>query len=187
MFGSYVPRPLARHRMLASQFHLARQLHSRFNSPPFHAKLLLVRGQLGSPSLLTHIPRNTFTRRYSTQPSPKERSSILSRIFPSLQSSPETGSSLRKVVALAKPEKKPLLFAICLLLVSSSVSMSVPFAIGKLIDYFSSTNPVSVTPLRLELHCPCVDTFFYIANTLWTFFMASIWDSIAGVHDWCYM
>jgi hypothetical protein len=29
-----------------------------------------------------------------------------------------------------------------LLLVSSSVSMSVPFTIGKLIDFFSSANPV---------------------------------------------
>ena len=47
------------------------------------------------------------------------------------------------IVALARPEKKPLGIAIGLLMVSSAVSMSVPFTIGKLIDYFSSTNPVS--------------------------------------------
>jgi len=68
---------------------------------------------------------------------------VFSRVLPpALQSNPATGSSLRKVIALAKPEKKPLFFAICLLLVSSSVAMSVPFTIGKLIDYFSSENPV---------------------------------------------
>ncbi|KAF9460732.1 P-loop containing nucleoside triphosphate hydrolase protein [Collybia nuda] len=44
-------------------------------------------------------------------------------------------------MALAKPERKPLLLAIGLLLVSSSVSMSIPFTIGKLIDFFSTTNP----------------------------------------------
>lgn len=67
---------------------------------------------------------------------------VLSRVLPpALQSNPATGSSLRKVIALAKSEKKPLFFAVCLLLVSSSVAMSVPFTIGKLIDYFSSENP----------------------------------------------
>jgi ABC-type multidrug transport system fused ATPase/permease subunit len=43
---------------------------------------------------------------------------------------------------LAKPEKKPLTFAVGLLLISSSVSMSIPFTVGKLIDYFTSANPV---------------------------------------------
>lgn len=56
---------------------------------------------------------------------------------------PSSASSLGKIVALAKPERKPLLIAIGLLLVSSAVTMSVPFTIGKLIDYFSTTNPVS--------------------------------------------
>ncbi|KAL4064241.1 P-loop containing nucleoside triphosphate hydrolase protein [Scleroderma yunnanense] len=141
MFGLYVPH-LARKRMLTSQCHFARRpLHLRSNSAPFHFKFLPVRDRPGS-SLLTLIPRNAFTRQLSTQPPFKERSGILSRILPpTLQSSPATGSSLRKVIALAKPEKKPLFLAICLLLVSSSVAMSVPFTIGKLIDYFSSENP----------------------------------------------
>jgi len=143
MFGLYVSQ-LARHRMLASQCCLARQqLHSRSNSPPLRAKFLLVLDRPGSSSLLTQIPRNVFARPFSTQSPPKERSSVFSRVLPpALQSNPATGSSLRKVIALAKPEKKPLFFAICLLLVSSSVAMSVPFTIGKLIDYFSSENPV---------------------------------------------
>ncbi|KAI6104888.1 P-loop containing nucleoside triphosphate hydrolase protein [Pisolithus croceorrhizus] len=95
--------------MLASQCRLPRNrlVH-------FHAKSL--------------IPRRAFARHLSTQPQPKERSSL-------------AGSSLRKLSHLAKPEKKPLLFAVGLLLVSSSVAMSVPFTIGKLIDYFSTENP----------------------------------------------
>lgn len=107
----------------------------------FHAKFLFVHEQPRHLSL-AQISRVTFARHYSTQPQPKERSSIFSRTLPSaLQSGPATGSSLRKVISLAKPEKKPLLFAVCLLLVSSSVAMSVPFTIGKLIDYFSTENP----------------------------------------------
>jgi putative ABC transport system ATP-binding protein len=30
------------------------------------------------------------------------------------------------------------------LLISSAVSMSIPFTIGRLIDFFSSTNPVRI-------------------------------------------
>ena len=53
-------------------------------------------------------------------------------------------ASFAKMIALAKPESKPIGIAIGMLLVSSSVSMSVPFTIGKLIDYFSTSNPVRV-------------------------------------------
>ena len=56
--------------------------------------------------------------------------------------SPETLSSFKKIVSLTRGERKPLCIAVGLLLVSSSVSMSIPFAIGKLIDFFASTNPV---------------------------------------------
>lgn len=122
--------------MLASQCRLPRNglVHFHAQFPSVHERSRHV--------LLLQIPRRAFSRQLSTQPQPKERSSILSRILPSpLQSGPETGSSLRKVITLAKPEKKPLLFAVGLLLVSSSVAMSVPFTIGKLIDYFSSENP----------------------------------------------
>jgi hypothetical protein len=51
-------------------------------------------------------------------------------------------ASFRKIVALARPEQRPLLTAIGLLLVSSSVSLSIPFTVGKLIDYFASASPV---------------------------------------------
>ncbi|CAE6443559.1 unnamed protein product [Rhizoctonia solani] len=60
-------------------------------------------------------------------------------------------SNLRQLFSLAKPETGPLLTAFGLLLVSSSVTMSVPLTFGKLIDFFSDgaqpgTLPISVTP-----------------------------------------
>jgi hypothetical protein len=80
---------------------------------------------------------------------PVKKISGLTRFLPSaLQPAPGSSSSFRKIVALAKQEKKPLLLAVGLLLVSSSVAMSVPFTIGKLIDFFSSTNPVSELTVR---------------------------------------
>ncbi|THH13785.1 hypothetical protein EW146_g6479 [Bondarzewia mesenterica] len=80
--------------------------------------------------------------------------SILSRLLPvSFSSSGSEGtssiSSLRKIVALAYPERRPLLLAVGLLLISSSVSLSIPFTVGKLIDFFTSTNPV--IPFGLSL------------------------------------
>ncbi|KAJ3575268.1 hypothetical protein NP233_g1204 [Leucocoprinus birnbaumii] len=70
--------------------------------------------------------------------SQQPRSSLLSNIF---SKSPQGLSSFTKIVALAKPEKKPLLIAIGLLFISASVSMSIPFTIGRLIDFFSAANP----------------------------------------------
>ena len=93
----------------------------------------------------------------STQSSPQNvtprKTAILSRFLPTpiLSKTPQNVSSLRKIFALAKPEKKPLLIAIGLLLISSAVSMSVPFTIGKLIDFFSSSNPVRIFSLHVLL------------------------------------
>ncbi|KAJ3748565.1 P-loop containing nucleoside triphosphate hydrolase protein [Lentinula detonsa] len=84
------------------------------------------------------------TRTYSTQSGPQNlttpsKAGLFSRLIPSGPSA--TASSFRKIVALAKPERKPLTTAVGLLLVSSAVTMSIPFTIGKLIDFFSSVNP----------------------------------------------
>ena len=92
-------------------------------------------------SPVTHAPT-------SSTPTPTTtRRSILSRLLPSSFSPSTDGSiptstSLRKIVALARPERRPLLTAVGLLLVSSTVSLSIPFTVGKLIDYFTSANPV---------------------------------------------
>lgn len=66
-------------------------------------------------------------------------SSIFARIT---AKSPQGFSSFTKIATLAKSEKKPLLIAVGLLFMSASVSMSIPFTIGRLIDFFSSPNPV---------------------------------------------
>jgi hypothetical protein len=91
----------------------------------------------------------------SSSPPPIRRS-ILSRLLPaSLSSAPNSGgasstsTSLRKIAALARPERRPLLTAIGLLVVSSSVSLSIPFTVGKLIDYFTSPHPVGWSPVIL--------------------------------------
>ncbi|KAF9243225.1 P-loop containing nucleoside triphosphate hydrolase protein [Melanogaster broomeanus] len=136
MFGLYTSK-VARQQVLAS-CRLALSPARAF--PPRPARLLV--SEISPRSiLLSQIPRHVFSRRFATQPTPS-KSPILSRILPTpLQPAPGTGSSLRKVIALATPEKKPLILAICLLLVSSSVAMSVPFTIGKLIDFFSAKDP----------------------------------------------
>jgi hypothetical protein len=57
----------------------------------------------------------------------------LARLLPAaMRAEPGSGASLRKMVALAAPEKRPLAAAVGLLFVSSAVSMSVPLTIGVL-------------------------------------------------------
>ncbi|KAF9075655.1 P-loop containing nucleoside triphosphate hydrolase protein [Rhodocollybia butyracea] len=84
-------------------------------------------------------------RTYSTEPEPKKptnpaKTGFVSRLLSSGTGPATSVSSFRKIIALAKPERKPLLTAVGLLFVSSTVSMSIPFTIGRLIDFFSSTN-----------------------------------------------
>ncbi|KAJ3884265.1 hypothetical protein GG344DRAFT_71476 [Lentinula edodes] len=92
------------------------------------------------------------TRTYSTQSTPRKSSElvkpgILSRFLPSGPS--VAASSFRKVVALAKPERKPLTTTVGLLVLSSAVTMFIPFTIGKLINVFSSVN--TQIPLGLSI------------------------------------
>ena len=124
-------------------------------------------------------------RTYSTptQTSPTPKPSLWSRILAVTAKDKQSASSFRKIVALAKPEKKPLSFAVGLLLVSSSVSMSIPFTVGKLIDYFTSANPVSfyhvIAPpdSSWEVNFP--------ANPLWAHTRTSIRDLVRRVHHRC--
>ena len=108
-------------------------------------------------TLPMHPFRRIGVRLNSTQaPAPKtpptEKRSLLARFLrkpgASGKGTPNT-SSLRKILVLAKPEWKPLTLAIGLLLGSSAVSMSVPFTIGKLIDFFTIENPVSIVVYAL--------------------------------------
>lgn len=99
-----------------------------------------------------HEPNRVSNAPNTTLPKSK---SFFTRFIPSsaVGADPnKSASSFRKIVALAKPERKPLGIAIGLLFVSSAVSMSVPFTIGKLIDYFTTTNPVRVQLAFLSAH-----------------------------------
>lgn len=80
------------------------------------------------------------------EPAPIFSLASLASIF---RRGPQGASSLKKIAALAKPERRPLLIAIGLLFASSAVSMSIPFTIGKLIDFFSTPNPQ--IPLGLNI------------------------------------
>lgn len=86
-------------------------------------------------------------RRYATGSTTQEpKVSFFSRFVPApIRAQPSSGASFRKLLELARPERKPLATAIGLLLVSSSVSMSIPFTIGRLIDFFSSSAPVCIS------------------------------------------
>jgi hypothetical protein len=91
----------------------------------------------------SHPSRLIEDRNVSKSTPPPTKRSILSRLFPSAgEDAAKSASSFRSIVALAKPEKKPLGIAIGLLLISSSVSMTIPLTVGKLIDYFTSPVPV---------------------------------------------
>ncbi|KAF6763007.1 ATP-binding cassette transporter [Ephemerocybe angulata] len=120
---------------------------SQLRSSPARPSTTIILGQVSlfrranstSPTPLPQPPLDSAPTPGADGKAPKE--SIWSRVRQAFRKDPQGVSSFRKIVALAKPEKKPLLIAVGLLLVSSAVSMSVPFTIGKLIDFFSSTNP----------------------------------------------
>ncbi len=101
-----------------------------------------------APASASSPPSPTST---STPHSTPARRSILSRFLPATfthnaDGTIPTSTAFRKIVALARPERRPLLTAIGLLLVSSTVSLSIPFTVGKLIDYFTSASPVRRLP-----------------------------------------
>ena len=134
-------------------FHNSGNLSLGVHSPSrLHPRLILSRTFTTTKTRYSESKPNTST------PSqlPTNKLSLLSKVLPgTFSAAPTTASSLRKIVALARPEKKPLLAAIGLLFVSSSVSMSIPFTIGKLIDFFSASAPVgslTICPVSLKTH-----------------------------------
>ena len=88
-----------------------------------------------------------------------------------------------QIVAFAWLERQPLLTAIGLLLVSSTVSLSIPFTVGKLIDYFTSANPVCQSldaRHRIGSHrlYPSTD------NSLWFLADPSYCWSFSRIYSW---
>ncbi|KAH7098295.1 P-loop containing nucleoside triphosphate hydrolase protein [Auriculariales sp. MPI-PUGE-AT-0066] len=139
--------PVAFHRALCAQRHggLPR---ATFRSRPFVAIALFDKSRhcvatrvfsLSARALNSQSPASDKPADPNATPPTKpepERKSLLSWIKPEQNNA----SSLRKIVALAKPETKTLSIAVALLLVSSGVSMTVPWTVGKLIDFFSTTS-----------------------------------------------
>lgn len=101
-------------------------------------------------SFTRHVPPSLSLSTHASPPVLKP--GFISRLLPvSFHAQPASASSFRKIMALARPERKPLLIAVGLLLLSSSVSMSIPFTIGRLIDYFTSSEPVRIRDSRCQL------------------------------------
>ncbi|KZT04839.1 uncharacterized protein LAESUDRAFT_703148 [Laetiporus sulphureus 93-53] len=121
------------------QFRLRAQVHS-------HRRLATDSPSTPPPSNLPPIPS---AKPVATEP-PTPKPSVISKILPpSLAKTQKATSSFRKIAALARPEAKPLTISVGLLVISSTVSMSIPFTIGKLIDFFTSSQPQ--IPLGLSL------------------------------------
>ncbi|KAF9450097.1 hypothetical protein P691DRAFT_666011 [Macrolepiota fuliginosa MF-IS2] len=121
-------------------------LRTRFHTP--RNGVLQLRFQSTTTNDTSKLATTNNTNSESNSSSDQPKPSILSRIF--TKKGPQgTTSSFKKIVVLAKPERKPLLIAVGLLLVSSAVSLSIPFTIGRLIDFFSAPNPQ--IPLGLNI------------------------------------
>ncbi|SCZ90501.1 BZ3500_MvSof-1268-A1-R1_Chr1-3g02028 [Microbotryum saponariae] len=68
---------------------------------------------------------------------------------------------IRRLMVLARPERKTIAIAIGLLFVSSSVSLSIPFTIGRIIDLFSGTAPQGL-PISVPTAAAVMALFFAI-------------------------
>lgn len=69
-------------------------------------------------------------------------------------------SEIRRLMSLAKPHKLRLAMAIGLLLVSSAVSMTVPFFIGKLIDFIQTGDKESMKEKLKNISLIMLGVFF---------------------------
>lgn len=116
---------------------------------------------------ITHL--NTTQNQISKTSSSSESSLDKITNEPPKKSSKISFAELKRLVSLAEPEKKILAVAGCLLLVSSSVTLSVPFLWGKVIDVFTSPELSQSLPLSLPGVAGLLTGFFLIgagANTL---------------------
>lgn len=90
------------------------------------------------------------------------RSDTVTSISNQESSSPKAKlGELRRLASLAKPEQKTILTAIGLLFVSSAVSLSIPFTIGRIIDIFSSSSGASL-PVSTSTAAVLLALFFGI-------------------------
>jgi len=135
-----IPGPLSYRHSLNRFSTIARPRTHKFLSSGLYCKPVFISWRSSYSPLLVFSQRHNSTQ--STPPPPGPSKAPFSWSLLSSSSESPNVSSFRKIIALAKPEQKPLLIAIGLLLVSSAVSLTIPFTVGRLIDFFSSPNPV---------------------------------------------
>lgn len=122
-------------------------------SPPSHRRQLHLSAAAfhAAPRPSPPSPPSPTSTELTPPPPPSPTKSLLSRIRSSIPSSlrppSDTSTSIRKLLALARPEKKTIGWAVALLVFSSLISASVPFTIGSLIDFFSASSDSPVSPL----------------------------------------
>jgi ABC-type bacteriocin/lantibiotic exporter with double-glycine peptidase domain len=92
--------------------------------------------------------RRTFLSRFRRNASTNDKKDAVSAT-PRLNK-----TDLARLLSLAKPEKWKLIGAICLLLVSSTVTMSIPFSLGKVLDIIYK-NGENMEEARSKLNKVC--------------------------------
>ncbi|PIK61530.1 ATP-binding cassette sub-family B member 10, mitochondrial [Apostichopus japonicus] len=112
------------------------------------ANVLIQRGTVKSIRNKPNVFLNfTRCRKYTSKPPEKVVNSEKKALLPK-------GSEVTRLLSLAKPERYKLFGAIGLLLISSAVTISVPFAMGKVIDTIYKSSDDSVKMMTdLSLLC----------------------------------
>ncbi|XP_061414936.1 ATP-binding cassette sub-family B member 10, mitochondrial [Lethenteron reissneri] len=82
-----------------------------------------------------------------------------------VKSADDSSKDLKKLMALARPESRTLAAAVGLLCISSVVTMSVPFCLGKVIDVINSTGGVDMAPTDLA-HLATVLSGIFMAGAV---------------------
>ncbi|XP_032804421.1 ATP-binding cassette sub-family B member 10, mitochondrial isoform X2 [Petromyzon marinus] len=82
-----------------------------------------------------------------------------------VKSADDSSKDLKKLMALARPESRTLAAAVGLLCISSVVTMSVPFCLGKVIDVINSTGGVDMAPTDLA-HLATVLSGIFMAGAI---------------------
>ncbi|KAL1405045.1 ATP-binding cassette permease mdl1 [Vanrija albida] len=164
-----MPRPHTRAHTAALR-HLP-SLHrvqvARYSSTPTPDK-----GSAAPSTAPTSVPSPAPVAAPPSTAEPAARRGLLARLTSSLAlpkpkasaKEGESSSSLRKLAALAIPERKTLGVAVGLLLVSSSVSMLVPLTIGKIIDFFSS-NATTFLGMSFPVAASLLTAAFFVGAT----------------------
>ncbi|KAL8286490.1 hypothetical protein RQP46_004507 [Phenoliferia psychrophenolica] len=113
----------------------------------------------GSPT----IPRTALLARWkSTETAAKPVEAVEDKPEPVVAEVKEKIQlgEIRRLFDLAKPERKTIAIAVGLLFVSSSISLSIPFTIGRIIDLFSGST-ATVLPLSIPVAASILGAVFF--------------------------